>query len=156
MRQIGAFQPSRRDCAKLRDRRMSWIVSKGRAAVFLSNIEAEASVKSHELSEFQKVCAMIFKYFTILRLWERIKDYMNSQSRGIRYQCWKIVKFVKIKAQTFLICESKCDLTDVSPSIYDRKTAARPFDIIHDIIRSLSLVQYFSKAEMRQFGAYGR
>ena len=40
MHQIGAFQPLRRDRAKLRDRRMSWIVSKGRAAFFLSHIEA--------------------------------------------------------------------------------------------------------------------
>ena len=36
MRQIGAFRTLRRDCARLRHRRMSWIVSKGRAAVFLS------------------------------------------------------------------------------------------------------------------------
>ena len=38
-RQISAFQPLGRDCTRLRDRRMSWIVSKGRAAFFLSYIE---------------------------------------------------------------------------------------------------------------------
>ena len=38
MRQIDAFQPLRRDCAKLRDRKMSRIVSKRRAAVFLSYV----------------------------------------------------------------------------------------------------------------------
>ena len=32
-------------------------------------------------------------------------------------------------------------LTDVLASIYDRKTATRLFDIIHDILRCLSLVQ---------------
>ena len=53
------------------------------------------------------------------------------------------MKFVKIMAQTFFICESTCDLTDVQPSMYDRKTAARPFKIIHVIIRSLSLAQTF-------------
>ena len=38
--QIGAFQLLRRDCTRLRDRRMTWIVLKGRAVVFLSYIEA--------------------------------------------------------------------------------------------------------------------
>ena len=60
MRQIGAFRPLRRDCVRLRDRRMSWIVSKRRAAVFLSHIAAETSVKYYEVSQFKKVCAMIF------------------------------------------------------------------------------------------------
>ena len=46
-RQIAAFRPLRRDCTRLSDRRMSWIVSKSRPAVFLSYIEAETSVKSH-------------------------------------------------------------------------------------------------------------
>ena len=36
------------------------------------------------------------------------------------------------------------DLTDV-PSLYDRKTAARPFDTIHDNLRYLSLVQSLLK-----------
>ena len=31
-RQISAFRPLGRDCTRLRDRKMSWIVSKGRAA----------------------------------------------------------------------------------------------------------------------------
>ena len=48
LRQIGAFRPLRRDCSRLRDRRMSWIVSKRRAAVFLS-------VESLILSAFKKV-----------------------------------------------------------------------------------------------------
>ena len=38
-------------------------------------------------------------------------------------------------------CEIKLNITDVPASIYDRKTAARPFDTIHDILQSLSLVQ---------------
>ena len=47
LRQIGAFWPLTGDCTRLRDRRMSLIMSKGRAAVFLSYIEAGTSVKSH-------------------------------------------------------------------------------------------------------------
>ena len=41
---IGAFWLLRRDCTRLRARRMSWIVSKCRATVFLSCIEAGTSV----------------------------------------------------------------------------------------------------------------
>ena len=44
-------------------------------------------------------------------------------------------------AQTFFNYESTCDLTDVPASIYERKTAARPFDTIHALLRSLSLSQ---------------
>ena len=44
MSQIGAFQPLRRNRAKYSDRRISWTVSKGRAAVFISYIKAEAFV----------------------------------------------------------------------------------------------------------------
>ena len=39
-----------------------------------------------------------------------------------------------IHRSDFLNCESMCDLIKVTPSIYDRKTAARHFDIIHDIL----------------------
>ena len=65
---IGGLRSLRRDCARLRDRRMSWIVSKGRAAVFLSDIATGTSVECYVLSEFKKVCAMIFSNFTIFRL----------------------------------------------------------------------------------------
>ena len=41
-------------------------------------------------------------------------------------------------AKTFLNCESTYDFTDVTPSIYDRKIAARPFGTIHGIQRCLS------------------
>ena len=70
---------------------------------------------------------------------------MTSQCRTIRSQSRKFVKFVKILAQTFLNCESTCDSTDVSASKYDRKPAAQPFNTIHDIIRSLSLMQSLLK-----------
>ena len=66
---------------------------------------------------------------------------MTSQSRAICSQCRKIVKFVRFMALIFLSCESTCDLGDVSASIYDRKTAARPFDTIHHILRSLSFAE---------------
>ena len=45
----------------------------------------------------------------------------------------------------FLNCERTCGLTDVPASIYDRKTAARPFDTNHNIIRCLSLAQFLLK-----------
>ena len=60
---------------------------------------------------------------------------MISQSCAIRSQSRKNVKFVKIMAQTFLNSESSCDLTDAPASMYDRKTAAGPFDTIHDILQ---------------------
>ena len=66
---------------------------------------------------------------------------MTSQYRAIRTQRRKIVKFVKIMAQTFLTGLSMCDLKDALASMYYRKTAARHFDTIHDILRSLSLAQ---------------
>ena len=43
MSQIGAFRSLTSDRAKLRDHRMSWVLSKGRAAIFLSKIGAEIS-----------------------------------------------------------------------------------------------------------------
>ena len=65
---IDAFPPLRRDCARLRDRRMSCLVSKGPAAVFLLNIKAGASVKSHVLSQFKKINSTNITNFTILDL----------------------------------------------------------------------------------------
>ena len=41
----------------------------------------------------------------------------------------------------FSNCESTCVLTEVPASIYDRKTAARPFDTIHDILWCHIIVQ---------------
>ena len=72
---------------------------------------------------------------------------MTSQSRAIRRQSRKIVKSEKIMAQTFLNCVSTFDLTDVLGSIYDRKTAARPFDTMYDILRSLSVAQSLLKGQ---------
>ena len=39
--------------------------------------------------------------------------------------------------------------------MYDRKTAVRPFDTFHDILRSLSLMRSLLKDQMRQLGAPG-
>ena len=47
---LARFWQSRRDCARLRARLMSWIISKRRAAVSLLYIEAETFVKSYVLS----------------------------------------------------------------------------------------------------------
>ena len=70
---------------------------------------------------------------------------MTSQSRAIRSQSHKIVKCVKFWVLICFNCESTCDLTDVSASIYDIKIDARPFDTIHDILRGLSLAQSLFK-----------
>ena len=45
----------------------------------------------------------------------------------------------------FLKYWSTFDLTNVPASIYDRGTAARRFIFIHEILRSLSLVQSLFK-----------
>ena len=63
--------------------------------------------------------------------------------RGHRF-LW-IVKFVPLMPLIFLNCGRTCDLTDDTASIYDRKTAARHFDTIHDILRALSLAQSLLK-----------
>ena len=57
----------------------------------------------------------------------------------------KLGKFVKIMAETFLHRDNMCDLTVLLASICYRKTAARPFDTICDILRALRLVQYLLK-----------
>ena len=96
-RQFGEFRPLRKDCARLRDRRMSWIVSKGRAAAFLSEIANGTSVEYYLLSEFKKVCAMIFSSFTILRAdCARLIDH-------------RILKWVLLKLQ-FMIPERRLNL----------------------------------------------
>ena len=53
MRQIGAFRPLRRDCTSLRDRRMSWIVSIGRIAVFYYKLKLE-HLSNHTYSHYSK------------------------------------------------------------------------------------------------------
>ena len=66
---------------------------------------------------------------------------MTSLSRAIRSQSQKIVKFVTFGFLIFLNCERISHLTDGQAWNYDRKTDARPFDTIQDILRCLSLVQ---------------
>ena len=70
---------------------------------------------------------------------------MISKSRAISSQCRKIVKFEKIMAQTFLNSESNLHSTDVPVAMSDSKTAARPFDTIHNILRPLGLAQSLLK-----------
>ena len=72
---------------------------------------------------------------------------MASQSRAIRSQSQIIVKFEKFMAQIFLNCESTSDWTDVIAWIYDRKTAVRHFETIHDVLRYLSLVKTLLKGQ---------
>ena len=70
---------------------------------------------------------------------------MTSHSRAICSQSQRIVNFLKIMSQTSLNFEGTCDLTDVQPSIYDRKSVTRLFDTINDLLRSPSLVQSLLK-----------
>ena len=70
---------------------------------------------------------------------------MTSQSRVIRSQNQKNHEICGIRTFDFLRSESKCDFTDVSAQIYDRKMDARPFDAIHDIVRCLSIVKSLLK-----------
>ena len=55
------------------------------------------------------------------------------------------MKFVIFVPLIFSKCESTFVLTEARASIFDRKTAARPFDTNHDILWSLSLVQSLLK-----------
>ena len=75
---------------------------------------------------------------------------MILHSRAIRSKSRKIVKFVKIMAQSFLNSERTCNSTDIQASMYNRKTTTRPFDTMLTLdqrhyLRSLSLVQSLSK-----------
>ena len=67
MRQIGALRLLRRYCTKLRHRIILWIVQKGRAAVFLSFIEARALFKSR-IRVPKSQCHDFLPDFTIFRL----------------------------------------------------------------------------------------
>ena len=73
MCQIGAFRSLKSDCTRLRHRRMSWMVSKGRTSVWLLKFEAGSSVKSHVLSQLNKIKGPNFTNFTISWIWERIE-----------------------------------------------------------------------------------
>ena len=90
------------------DRRMSWIVSKGRAAIFLSLIEDETSVKSHALSKLKKISAMILK---------KNHDFSSLRTDCPRLTGYRIVEFTYVLA-----------------SIHDRKTKAGRFDTLSKIL----------------------
>ena len=68
---------------------------------------------------------------------------MTTQFRA-GSQSQKIVKFRIFLLSIILNCQRTIDLMDV-PSFYDRKTASRRFYTIHDILRSLRLVQSLLK-----------
>ena len=61
----------------------------------------------------------------------------------------EILIFVDLIVLNF---ESTCDLTDVKASVYDTKTAARHFEIIYDILRSLGLAQFLLKGQNAAIG----
>ena len=93
---------------------------------------------------------MLFKLqFMIEKYWSEVLTpflrFLTSQSCVIRSQGRKIVKFMKFGTLISLNCERMWYLTDVPASHYDRKTDARPFDTIHDILRCLCLIQSLLK-----------
>ena len=173
------------DCAKLRDRGSSWIVSRRRAAVFLSYIEDGISVQSHLVLQFKNISGISTGNFSIFRLWERIAR--DWEIKKLLKKCWNVGpeilyhklklflhssqdsmasqsyvttslsrKIVKFTALIFLNFESIYDFTDIPSSIYGKKIATRRLDTIHELPRSLSFAQsQSSKAKMRQFDASG-
>ena len=79
-------------------------------------MEAGTTVKSHGLSQFKRISAMIFEIFmSLLADCTRLSGHDDGH----------------------IIVE----LTDVPASIHDRETAARRFDTIFKIIRPLRLAQ---------------
>ena len=74
MRQIAAFRPFRRHCARLRGRRRLLIESKRQAALFLCLIEG-SSVESDVLPQLKKRYDKFQKFFSIFRLRERLARY---------------------------------------------------------------------------------
>ena len=65
-RQFGEFRALRRECTRLRDRRMSWIVSKGRAAIFYHTLELEHQSNitySHNLKKFVSWFFQVSRFF---------------------------------------------------------------------------------------------
>ena len=91
-RQFGEFRALRRNRTRLRDRKISWIVSKGRATVFLSYIAAGTSVKYYVLSRIRADCA-------------RLKDH-------------RIMKRVLLKLQ-FMIKERRLNILTPFSRLYD-------------------------------------
>ena len=82
----------------------------------------------------------------------QLKDSMTSPPHAIRLKSQKSWNLRKSLHYLFSNCERTCYSTNAPASIYNRKTAVRPFDTINDIVRSLSLVESLA---MRQFGASG-
>ena len=63
-RQIGSFRPLGIYCTRLRDPRKTWLVSKGRAAVFHHTFKLEHLSNHTVLAKVKKVCAMSVKNST--------------------------------------------------------------------------------------------
>ena len=86
-----------------------------------------------------------FLYHTLKWFCDLFSDSRISQSRAIRSQIQKNRGICDIHGTDFLSFESTSNLTDFPSSIYDIKSAAQPFDTIHDILRSLSLAKFLLK-----------
>ena len=96
------FSTLRADCATLRGHKLFESVSKREVGNSLSNIKALSPVLPR------------FYDFSVSR---------NPFSKT------KNLEICEINGLNFFNCESKCDLTNFTALIYDRKTAARRFDI---------------------------
>ena len=66
---------------------------------------------------------------------------MAYQSRAIHSQNKKIREICNIRGFDFSNSEITCALTNVATSYFGRKTAARRFYLIHNILRSLTRTQ---------------
>ena len=128
---------------------MSWIVSKRRASVVLKK-KALAKISQillffdfeTDLDYFSTLRRVILQMFQLQILIEKLRPdlltlsttlYDVSVSRNPVSKS-KNSKICDILVNYFFLsCERTCGLTDVPVSIYDRKTAARPFDTNHNI-----------------------
>ena len=139
-----SFRHLRGDCARLRDRKKSWLVSKRRASVFLSKISRVlilradgARLKGHRISSkilFKLQLMLLNRRLDILTPFPTLYDHSVSFNPLSKSNLW-------YSSIWFFYIESTYDLTDVSASSYDRKTAARHFDTNQKVLRFLSLAQ---------------
>ena len=82
---------------------MSWIMSKGRASIFLSEIEAGTSVKLHVLSQLKKSKARILQISRFFVFESELRQTERNLKKSVKTKSQKIVKFVKFAAFVFFI-----------------------------------------------------
>ena len=168
MRQNGALRPLRRDCGRLRNRIMSYIVLKRRTAVFYHKFKLEY-MSCHTFSHNWKKQRREYHKSHEFWLWEQMErdweviEFCESVIWALIYdrettfwRCFqhcmteKIVIFVPFISSNY---DSMCGQTDHPALIYDRKKGASTFwhyTTFYDLSVSRNLL---SKAEWRQYCA---